>query len=93
MERKGIFKQNFEMMLLDLTEGILVGGLAGFLLGLLFGTMVWGIVWQALPNVGTLPPIFYAGQLGTLDGVVIGGTTAFFWRLKRLLNSKQEVLF
>ena len=86
MERNGIGKQEFEMMLLDVTEGILVGGLSGFLLGLLLGTAVWCVVWQSLPTTVSLPPIFYAGQFGTLDGAVIGAIVSFSWRLRLALK-------
>ena len=88
MERNGIGKQQLEMMLLDVTEGILVGGLSGFLLGLLLGTAVWCVVWQALPTIASLPPIFYAGQLGTLDGAIIGACVAFNWRLRIALKNR-----
>lgn len=87
MERNGIGKQEFEMMLLDVTEGILVGGLSGFLLGLLLGTAVWSVAWQSLPTYVSLPPIFYAGQLGTLDGAIIGACVAFSWRLGIVLKN------
>ncbi len=87
MERNGIGKQEFEMMLLDVTEGILVGGLSGFLLGLLLGTAVWCAVWQALPTTASVSPIFYAGQLGTLDGAIIGACVAFSWRLRIVLRN------
>lgn len=87
MERNGTGKQDLEMMLLDVTEGVLVGGLSGFLLGLLQGTILWCIVWQALPTVISLPSIFYAGQLGTVDGAIIGAIVAFSWRLRLLLKN------
>ena len=90
MKRIGMSKRNFEMILLDLTEGVLIGGLAGFLLGTLIGTMVWCVVWQMMPTVSTLSPALYAGQLGTFDGVIIGAVIAFCWRLKLVLGNSQN---
>ena len=91
MERNGIGKQDLEMMLLDVTEGILVGGLSGFLLGLFLGTAVWCAIWQALPTIASLPPIFYAGQLGLFDGVIIGACVTFSWRLRIILRNLPNI--
>ena len=91
MERNGIGKQDLEMMLLDVTEGILVGGLSGFLLGVLLGTIIWCALWQSLPTVASLPPVFYAGQLGTVDGAVMGAVVAFGWRLRMVLKNNPQV--
>ncbi len=86
MKYMGMRLKSAEIFVLDVSEGILVGGIAGFILGILLGTLLWAFVWQMLPTVYALPDILFAGQWGILDGMLLGGFGAFYWRLKMVLE-------
>lgn len=82
MKRIGNKITTLEPFLLDVSEGILVGGVAGFIFGLFAGTLLWSLAWQMWPTTLALPDIFFAGKVGLWEGILLGGLVSFCWRLK-----------
>ena len=86
MRRIGSKISAVEPFILDVSEGVLIGGLAGFVFGLCAGTLLWIWTWQMWVIPSAVPDIFFAGKLGLWEGAVLGGLVALYFRLKLFLR-------
>ena len=86
MRRIGSKISALEPFILDVSEGVLIGGLAGFLFGLCAGVFLWIWTWQMWVTSFAMPDIFFAGKLGLWEGALLGGVVAFYFRLKLFLR-------